>query len=81
MEQSKFRLTLKEMTEKRKILAKAKAQASYQVAKYKRQNKIKSKKLVNLMFFELSVKSVQIFNRAFILGIIVSYDVRKQNSS
>lgn len=44
LEKSKFRLTLKELIEKRKMFAKVKAQASYKIVKAWRQNKIKSKK-------------------------------------
>ncbi|XP_065220543.1 U3 small nucleolar RNA-associated protein 14 homolog A [Planococcus citri] len=61
LQKSKFRLTLKEMIEKRKMFAKVRAQASYKIAKAWRQNKIKSKKYHRILRREKTKQQMKDF--------------------
>ncbi|XP_050424071.1 U3 small nucleolar RNA-associated protein 14 homolog A [Adelges cooleyi] len=62
-EKEKYPLTLKELLEKRKTMAKFRAQESYRHAKAHRQNKIKSKKYHRLLRKEKTKEQIKEFEK------------------
>jgi len=62
-EKDKYPLTLKELLEKRKTMAKFRAQESYRHAKAHRQNKIKSKKYHRLLRKEKTKEQIKEFEK------------------
>lgn len=62
-EKEKYPLTLKELLEKRKTMAKFRAQESYRHAKAHRQNKIKSKKYHRLLRKEKTKDQIKEFEK------------------
>lgn len=62
-EKEKYPLTLKELLEKRKTMAKFRAQESYRHAKAHRQNKIKSKKYHRILRKEKTKDQIKEFEK------------------
>ncbi|XKL69575.1 hypothetical protein PGB90_007344 [Kerria lacca] len=62
-ERNKFHYMLNEMIQKRQMLAKLKAQASYKIAKAHRQNKIKSKKYHRILRNEKTKQQIKDFEK------------------